>query len=301
MSEILLAGVSTRRYATVLPKMAKSVGVSRSQLSRKLIAAGTRLLEGLMARRLDALDILAVYIDGIVMAGQSVVVAIGVGASGDKHLLGLTLGASENATVVTDLLADLVRRGLSPERRRLFIIDGSKALRAAIERTFGERALVQRCRVHKLKNVLDYLPDSLKPQLKATLNAAFKLAPKEGIAKLKQQALWLKREHPQAAASLLEGLKELFTVNRLGLTPRLLRCLASTNLIENPNGRLRAIARNVTRWRDGEMIMRWAAVCYLEAEKGWRKIQGHRDLWILRQALGWPADAKRVDLASKVA
>ncbi|GIX28144.1 MAG: hypothetical protein KatS3mg123_2025 [Burkholderiales bacterium] len=224
-----------------------------------------------MARRFDALGILAVSIDGLVIAGQSVVVAIGVGASGDKHLLGLTLGASENAAVVTDLLADLVRRGLSPERRRLFIIDGSKALRAVIERTFGERALMQRCRVHKLKNVLDYLPDSLKPQRKATLNAAFKLAPKEGIAKLKQQALWLKREHPQAAASLLEGLKELFTVNRLGLTPRLLHCLASSNLIENPSGRQRAIARHVTRWRDGEMIMRWAALCYLEAEKGWRK------------------------------
>ena len=216
-------------------------------------------------------------------------------------LMSLAQLLSECKLKLSGLLADLVRRGLLPERRRLFIIDGSKALRAAIERTFGERALVQRCRVHKLKNVLDYLSDSLEPQLKATLNAAFKLAPKEGIAKLKQQALWLKREHPQAAASLLEGLKELFTVNRLGLTPRLLRCLASTNLIENPNGRLRAIAHNVTRWRDGEMIMRWAALCYLEAEKGWRKIQGHRDLWILRQALGWPADAKRVDLASKVA
>lgn len=301
MSEILLAGVSTRRYAGVLPKMAKSVGVSRSQLSRKLIAAGAKLLQGLLARRFEALEILAVYIDGVVIAGQSVVVAIGVAAGGDKHLLGLTLGATENATVVTDLLADLLRRGLDPGRKRLFIIDGSKALRSAIERTFGTSALVQRCRVHKLRNVLDYLPDSLKPQLKATMNAAFKLPASEGLAKLKQQALWLKREHPRAAASLLEGIEELFTVNALGLTASLMRCLASTNLIENPNGRLRALARNVTRWRDGAMIERWAAVCYLEAENGWRKIHGHRDLWILRQALGWPADAKRVDLARKVA
>jgi putative transposase len=301
MSEILLSGVSTRRYAGVLPKMAKTVGVSRSQLSRKLMAAGAKLLEGLMARRFEALEILAVYIDGVVIAGHSVGVAIGVTAGGDKHLLGLTLGATENATVVTDLLADLVKRGLSPERKRLFIIDGSKALRAAIERTFGEAALVQRCRVHKLRNVLDYLPDSLKPQVKATMNAAFKLPAKEGLAKLKQQALWLKRDHPKAAASLLEGIEELFTVNALGLTPSLMRCLASTNVIENPNGRLRAIARNVTRWRDGQMIERWAAVCCLEAEKGWRTIQGHRDLWILRQALGWPTDGKRVDPARKVA
>jgi len=290
MSEILLSGVSTRRYAGVLPKMAKTVGVSRSQLSRKLIQGGAKLLQGLMSRSLEALSILVVYIDGVVVAGHSVVVAIGVDSQGAKHLLGLTLGATENATVVKDLLADLVKRGLDSERRRLFVIDGSKALRAAIERSFGAAGLVQRCRLHKLRNVLDYLPESLKPQVKASMNAAFKLAAKEGLARLRQQAAWLKREHPQAAASLLEGLDELFTVNRLGLTPSLMRCLSSTNLIENPNARFRVLSRNVTRWQDGEMILRWAAVCYLEAEKGWRKVHGHHDMWILRQALNWPTN-----------
>lgn len=301
MSEILLAGVSTRRYATVLPKMANTVGVSRGALSRKLIAAGARRLETLRARRLEALDILAVYIDGIVIAGRAVVVAIGVDADGEKHLLGLALGATENATVVTDLLAELVKRGLAPERKRLFVIDGSKALRAAIERTFGSRGLVQRCRVHKLRNVLDYLPDAIKAQVKTTMHAAFKLPAKQGLAKLRQQALWLKREHPQAAASLIEGIEELFTVNALGLTPSLMRCLTSTNVIENPNGRVRAIARNVTRWRDAQMIERWAAVCFLQAEKGWRKVHGYHDLWMLRQALDWPLDDKRVDLQREVA
>jgi len=157
-----------------------------------------------------------VYIDGIVIAGRAVVVAIGVDAGGEKHLLGLTLEATENATVVADLLADLVKRGLASERKRLFVIDGSKALRAAIERTFGSRGLVQRCRVHKITNVLDYLPDEIKPQIKATMHAAFKLPAKDGLAKLRQQALWLKREHPQAAASLLEGIEETLTVNELG-------------------------------------------------------------------------------------
>lgn len=307
MSEILLSGVSTRRYAGVLPKMAKTVGVSRSQLSRKLIAAGAKLLEGLMSRKLSGLAILAVYIDGVVIAGHSVVVAIGVDTQGAKHLLGLTLGATENATVVKDLLADLLKRGLAPDHKRLFVIDGSKALRSAIERTFGESALVQRCRIHKLRNVLDYLPEGLKPQVKASLNAAFKLAPKEGLARLKQQAGWLKRDHPKAAASLLEGLEELFTVNRLGLTASLMRCLSSTNVIENPNGRFRALSRNVTRWSDGQMILRWGAVCYLEAEKGWRKVHGHRDMWILRQALGWTtqdigiSDQPAVDVTAKAA
>jgi putative transposase len=307
MSEILLAGVSTRRYATVLPKMAHTVGVSRSQLSRKLIAAGAKLLQGLMSRSLAGLQILAVYIDGVVIAGHSVVVAIGVDTQGSKHLLGLSLGATENATVVKDLLADLVKRGLDPERKRLFVIDGSKALRSAIERTFGEAGLVQRCRVHKLRNVLDYLPDTLKGQVKASLAAAFKLAPKEGMARVKQQAAWLKPDHPQAAASLLEGLEELFTVNRLGLTPSLMRCLSSTNVIENPNSRFRALSRNVARWQDGEMILRWAAVCYLEAEKGWRKVHGYHDMWILHQALGWNAQDIRIsneiaiDVATKAA
>jgi putative transposase len=307
MSEILLSGVSTRHYAGVLPKLAKTVGVSRSQLSRKLIQAGAKLLQGLMSRSLQALQILVVYIDGVVIAGQSVVVAIGVDTQGAKHLLGLTLGATENATVVKDLLADLVKRGLDPERKRLFVIDGSKALRSAIERTFGEAGLVQRCRVHKLRNVLDYLPEALKAQVKASINAAFKLAPKEGIARLKQQAAWLKRDYPQAAASMLEGLEELFTVNRLGLTPSMMRCLSSTNVIENPNGRFRALSRNVTHWADGQMILRWAAVCYLEAEKGWRKVHGHHDMWILRQALGWPTqdismcDQTYVDAGAKAA
>lgn len=300
MSEILLSGVSTRHYAGVLPKMAKTVGVSRSQLSRKLIQAGAKLLQGLMSRGLEALQILVVYIDGVVIAGQSVVVAIGVDTQGVKHLLGLTLGATENATVVKDLLADLVKRGLDPERKRLFVIDGSKALRSAIERTFGEAGLVQRCRVHKLRNVLDYLPEGLKTQVKASINAAFKLAPKQGIARLKQQAAWLKRDHPKAAASILEGLEELFTVNRLGLTPSLIRCLSSTNVIENPNGRFRALSRNVTHWQGGEMILRWAAVCYLEAEKGWRKVHGYHDMWIVRQALGWSTQDKCISSQTAV-
>jgi transposase-like protein len=260
-----------------------------------------------MSRTLEALQILVVYIDGVVIAGQSVVVAIGVDPQGAKHLLGLTLGATENATVVKDLLADMLKRGLAPDRKRLFVIDGSKALRAAIERTFGEAGLVQRCRIHKLRNVLDYLPEGLKAQVKASMTAAFKLAPKEGIARVKQQAAWLKGDYPQAAASVLEGLEELFTVNRLGLTPSLIRCLSSTNVIENPNGRFRALSRNVTCWTDGQMILRWAAVCYLEAEKGWRKVHGHHDMWILRQALSWPtqdmgiSDQTAVDASAKAA
>lgn len=285
MLEILLSGVSTRNYAKVLPEMAESVGISRSAVSREFIAASEDELKALCARRLEEVEILIIYIDGIRFGEQHVIVALGVDPEGKKHLLGLREGATENATVVTELLEDLVARGLDPKRRRLFVIDGSKALRAAIDRVFGKRVAVQRCRNHKLRNVLDYLPKELKPQVASVMRAALRLGAEEGIAKLKQQAQWLEREYPDAAASLREGLEELFTINRLGLSPALRRALGSTNIIENPNSAARRRTGRVTRWRDGAMVKRWAAAAFLDAEKSFRRILGYRDLWMLEAVL----------------
>jgi putative transposase len=285
MLEILLSGVSTRNYAKVLPEMAESVGISRSAVSREFIAASEDELKALCARRLEEVEILIIYIDGIRFGEQHVIVALGVDPKGKKHLLGLREGATENATVVTELLEDLVARGLDPKRRRLFVIDGSKALRAAIDRVFGKRVAVQRCRNHKLRNVLDYLPKELKPQVASVMRAALRLGAEEGIAKLKQQAQWLEREYPDAAASLREGLEELFTINRLGLSPALRRALGSTNIIENPNSAARRRTGRVTRWRDGAMVKRWAAAAFLDAEKSFRRILGYRDLWMLEAVL----------------
>jgi putative transposase len=285
MLEILLSGVSTRNYAKVLPEMAESVGISRSAVSREFIAASEDELKALCERRLEEVEILIIYIDGIRFGEQHVIVALGVDPKGKKHLLGLREGATENATVVTELLEDLVARGLDPKRRRLFVIDGSKALRAAIDRVFGERVAVQRCRNHKLRNVLDYLPKELKPEVASVMRAALRLGAEEGIAKLKQQAQWLEREYPDAAASLREGLEELFTINRLGLSPALRRALGSTNIIENPNSAARRRTGRVTRWRDGAMVKRWAAAAFLDAEKSFRRILGYRDLWMLEAVL----------------
>lgn len=285
MLEILLSGVSTRNYAKVLPEMAESVGISRSAVSREFIAASEDELKALCERRLEEVAILIIYIDGIRFGEQHVIVALGVDPKGKKHLLGLREGATENATMVTELLEDLVARGLDPKRRRLFVIDGSKALRAAIDRVFGERVAVQRCRNHKLRNVLDYLPKELKPQVASVMRAALRLGAEEGIAKLKQQAQWLEREYPDAAASLREGLEELFTINRLGLSPALRRALGSTNIIENPNSAARRRTGRVTRWRDGAMVKRWAAAAFLDAEKSFRRILGYRDLWMLEAVL----------------
>jgi putative transposase len=285
MLEILLSGVSTRNYAKVLPEMAESVGISRSAVSREFIAASAQELQALCERRLEGLEILIIYIDGIRFAGHHVMVALGVAPTGKKHLLGVREGATENATVVTELLTDLVARGVDPKQRRLFVIDGSKALRAAIERVFGERVAVQRCRTHKLRNVREHLPRHLQAQVTSAMRAAFRLAPQEGIAKLTQQASWLEREYPDAAGSLREGLEELFTINRLGLSPSLCRALGSTNIIENPNSSARRKTHRVTRWRDGEMVKRWAAAAFLDAEQSFRRILGYRDLWMLKAIL----------------
>lgn len=286
MSEIVLAGVSTRRYGRVLPELADATGMSRSEVSRELIAASESALAALMERKFHDIDILAVWLDGIEIAGHHVLAAVGLDDEGKKHLLGLVAGSSENAQVVKDLLGSLVARGIDAAKRRLFVIDGGRALRSGIREIYGQAALIQRCRTHKVRNVLERLPDArLAAQVKAVMHAAYKLDAKDGIAKLRQQAAWLKREHKDAAASLLEGLEESFTVNALGLPPALVRCLATTNIIESPNRRVREVTGKVSRWRDADMVLRWSAAGFLEAEKSFRRIQGHKQLWILTTAL----------------
>jgi putative transposase len=301
MSEILVSGVSTRKYARVLPAMAASAGIARSSVSRVVKGASEASLRQLMERSFHEHDILAVYIDGIEVAGHHVVAAVGLDDTGEKHLLGLVRGSSENAGVVKDLLQSLVKRGIDASVQRLFVIDGSKAIRSAIEQVYGEQGLVQRCRAHKVRNVTERLPEPARAQTKSVMHAAYKLPEKEGIAKIKQQAKWLQQQYPDAAASLLEGLEETFTVNRLKLTPALMRCLCTTNIIENPNGAVRRVTGRICRWRDPEMVLRWMASAYLEAEKTFRRIQGYRDLWVLSVALGRKPSTTKVDLNSKAA
>jgi transposase-like protein len=297
MLEILLRGVSTRQYKQVLPEMAETVGVSKSSVSQEAIAASEEELGRLCERRFDDLDILILYLDGLIFGDHHVLAAVGVDSSGRKHVLGLAEGASENQVVAKGLLEDLVRRGIKPDRRRLFVIDGSKALRAAIDAVFGTENPVQRCRHHKIENVMGYLPEHLKDQVKAVLRAAFRLPAEEGMARLEKQAQWLEREHPEAAASLREGREEMFTVNRLGLPPALMRCLTSTNIIESPHSGVRLRTRRICRWRDGRMVLRWAAASFLITEKSFRKIQGYRDLWMLKAVL----DEKQVLAERQVA
>ena len=292
MLEILMTGVSTRKYERVVSKMAETVGVSKSSVSREFIEASEAELKGLCERRFEDVDILIVYIDGQVFGPHSVITAVGVDVEGRKHILGVTEGATENGVVAKGLLEDLVARGVKPGRRRLFVIDGSKALRQAICAVYGDTNSVQRCRSHKVRNVLGYLPDDRKGWMKAVMKAAYRLDADEGIARLKKEAERLQDEHPSAAASLLEGLEETFTVNRLGVSPSLRRCLVTTNLIENPHSGVRRATRRVSRWNDGKMVLRWAASAFLDVEKRFRRIMGYEDLWTLKAILDEVVDNK---------
>lgn len=299
--EILMKGVSTRKYKEILPQMADTVGVSKSQISREFMASSEKQFKQLCERRFDQVDILAIYIDGIQFGDCHVIVALGVDCEGCKHVLGLREGCSENSRVATDLLMDLVDRGIKQDRLRLFVIDGSKALRCAVGAVYGSKNPVQRCRNHKIRNVQGYLPDDQQEQVKCAMQAAFSMDADKGKQKLKQLAKWLEQEYPSAASSLLEGLDEIFTINALGLPKTLRRCLGSTNLIESPNSGVRNRTRRVKNWRDHAMVVRWVAASLLDMEKRFRRIMGYQQLWILDAKLKELAEEDRVDAKSQVA
>jgi transposase-like protein len=300
MLEILMHGVSTRSYRAVLPEMAATVGVTKSSVSREFIDASEEALQQLAERRFDDKDILIVYLDGLIFGPHHVIVALGVDVDGGKHVLGLTSGASENAAACKALLEDLVARGVKPGRRRLFVIDGSKALRAAIDSVYGKDNPVQRCRSHKVRNVLDQLPKDQRDTARSTMRAAYRLEPTEGKARLEQLAKWYQKDWPQVAASLREGLDETFTINEIGLPGKLRRCLATTNLIESPGSGVRLRTRRVCRWRDGAMVLRWAASAYLATEKSFRRIMGFEQLWMLKSYLDRSEEAATVAANRKV-
>ncbi|MBI2298477.1 MAG: IS256 family transposase, partial [Armatimonadetes bacterium] len=285
LAAILLRGVSTRDYAEVVPEMAESCGVSRSAVSRQFIEASEEALRSLCERRFEDREFLILYMDGVHVGGQQAIVVVGVDREGYKHVLGLAAGDTENTVVVQGLLTDLVERGLSAERPYLFVIDGSKALRAAMTAVFGSDCPVQWCRQHKVENVVGYLPKELQGEVKAVMRGAYRLSAADGMARLRKQAEWLERECPSAAASLREGLEETFTINALELPPTLRRCLATTNLVESPHAGMRQRTGRVKRWQDGAMVLRWLAAGYLETEKSFRRIMGYQHLWVLEAKL----------------
>jgi putative transposase len=280
----MLAGVSTRRFVDVGEPVGGEVEVSSSTTSKTSVSdmfierTGTALSE-LMSRRLDDVRLAVMMLDGIEIAERTHVVALGISTDGVKIPLGLWEGSTENATLARTLLADLVDRGLDPEQAILFVIDGSKALRRAIEDVFGCHALIQRPHRHKERNVTDLLPERDRPVLRTRMRAAWALADAE-LAKQRLELLAseLERSWPDAAGSLREGLDDTLTLMRLGITGQLAKTLCSTNPCESMIEIVRYTQRNVKRWRDGDMRKRWTAAGMLVAEQQFRRIIGYRHL-----------------------
>jgi putative transposase len=281
----LIRQCSTRDYEGAIENCLQGYGIKRSSVSRHWKVATANELDRLMQRSVPK-DLLALMIDSKFLGGECVVAAIGIDLLGKKHVLGLWQGATENATVVKGLLEDLVARGLESERKLLIVLDGAKALRKAVQMVLGQQALVQRCRIHKLRNVLDYLPEEKKDQAAWRLRAAWgKKDPKAAEKELRKTAQWLESFAPMAASSLKEGLEETLTVQKLQLAPELSRILANTNLIENCFSQVAHRVHRVKRWHGPRMILRWTATALLAAEKQFRRIKGCEQLKDLEKIL----------------
>jgi putative transposase len=298
--ERMLAGVATRRHVDVAEPLgaeieAKAKATGRSSVSRRFKRATEAALAELIARDLSGLDVAVIMIDGLEIAGQCCVVALVICADGTKVPVGLWLGDTENKTVVTGLLADLAGRGLSVDGGLLAVLDGAKALAAGVKKVFGERAQIQRCTLHKRRNVKGYLPKELGAKIDWRLARAFAdTDPAKGLDAARRIANELKAGHPDAAASLLEGLEEMFTVRRLGVNGRLAATLTNTNCIESMISVARTTMGNVKNWKDGSMKKRWVAAGMLEAERNFRRVRGCKDMPTLVAALRRAATGETV-------
>jgi putative transposase len=290
---LMLINVSTRKLqrAVRLPESDLPAvlgdGTSKSAASRRFVALSAERMAEWMASDLSKLDLLVIQIDGLHIGNDLVLIAaLGIDGEGNKHPLGLIEGATENAAVVQALIDNLIERGLDPKVGRLFIVDGSKALTKVIRSSFGRHTPIQRCQVHKARNVIDRLPKSLHASVRKALRQAWELEdPDKAERLLRNLARRLEQEAPGVAGSILEGLGEILTVNRLRLPAQLRRSLACTNSIENVMGTVRRVCRNVKRWRNAGMALRWTAAGMMEAAKGLRRLKAYKHLPILKAAI----------------
>jgi putative transposase len=298
MMQQLLAGVSMREYEGSLearPLGRRARSSSKSAVSRAVVRRTRQRLQDQLTRRLEGLEVVALFMDGLVVAQQTVIVVLGITRDGHKEPLGLRLGSTENAVVCTELLQDLLTRGLALDGRVLCVIDGGKGLRKALGDVLGDAAIVQRCQLHKGRNLDALVPKARQAYVRAMLRRAYRASSAAAARRqLTALATWLARNgQADAAASLREGREETLTVLKLGLPPGLRRFFATTNCIENLIGTLRHVTRNITRWRDGDMRRRWIGLGLLRAAERFRRIKRHGELGALVAALAAATAAER--------
>jgi len=298
----MIRNVSTRNYEAVVDTATESFGVKKSSVSRNFVRASAAELKTLCERCWDDERFVAIFIDGKNFADAMIVVALGVTEKGEKRILGLRQGATENAEVVKALLEDLAERGVKTGEDTLFVLDGAKALASAVRKLWGQRALIQRCRIHKKRNVEGHLAEKHHEELHSRLRTAWDEPDYEKALKsLKTTAAWLERLNPDAASSLREGMAEMLTVTRLGVTGALLKTLATTNPIESALSVAADTTRRVKRWREGDMRLRWCAAGMLRAESRFRRVRGYADLPKLIQAMERALQNQTVDIGQQAA
>jgi putative transposase len=291
----MMRGLSTRNYGAVVKDFQDAYGIEKSAVSENFIEASREKVKQLMERPLGELRLCAVLIDGTPFKDRQMIAALGIGCDGTKTVLGIREGATENTTVVSALLSELVERGLDFSTPRLYVLDGGKALHAAVRRHAGEAAFFQRCQVHKKRNVVDHLPDEYKADVKKKLQNAYAMAEyadaKCALEKLHRELMDL---NPSAARSLEEGMEETLTVHKLRVPDQLRRTLSSTNVIESAFSIVETVCRNVKRWRPGDQIERWVASGLLVAERQFRKVIGHRQIPLLLSSMANAVSKKPV-------
>ena len=298
----LVRGVSCRDYQGVVDLAGEGFGVQKSSVRRAFVKASADEVRPLSGRRLDGVRFPVIYLDSVVYAEETMTVALGVLENGVKRVLGVRQGATENATVCTALLEDLHERGLDTSQPTLLVLDGSKALHAAVKRVWGRNALIQRCQVHKKRNVREHLAEKHWDELSRQLHAAYHETDyEEALKRLRTTARWLDRLNPAAAGSLREGMEETLTVVRLGVPDLLRRTLATTNPIESALSVAQNLTRRVKRWREGDMRQRWCVAALMRAESKFRRVKGYRHMSELLKALDRLVLGKGLDENRRIA
>jgi transposase-like protein len=298
----MMRGLSTQNYGAVVKDFSTAYGIEKSAVSENFIEASREKVKQLMERPLGELPLCAVLIDGTPFKDRQMIVALGIGCDGGKTVLGLREGATENATVVGALLSDLMERGLDFSSPRLYVLDGGKALHTAVRRHAGEAAFIQRCQVHKKRNVVDHLPEEHKANVRRKLQNAYSMAEygdaKRALERLHHELMHL---NPSAARSLEEGLEETLTVHKLRVPDQLRRTLSCTNVIESAFSIVETVCRNVKRWRDGDQIERWVGSGLLVAEQQFRKVIGYRQIPLLLASMANAVSQKLVAKKAAIA
>jgi len=294
----LVRGITTRKYEDTLTTLSDGLGLKKSAVSAAFKRAAQKDLDALNGRPLADWTFAAIYVDGTSFADHTCVIAMGLESDGTKRILGVVEGATENAELVRDLLANLQDRGLQTTRKALFVIDGSKALRKAIRDAFGNRALIQRCQLHKRRNIESYLPPSRQAEVRRRLNAAWGIVRHdEALEELRRVHAWLRTISESAAASLAEALEETVTVYRLGISGALRKTLVTANPIESANDIVKTNARRVKRWNGSAMVLRWVGTGLVKAEAQFRRVRGYKQMELLVAALNNESLSEGKDVA----